>query len=480
MKKIFFIIALFALSSNYASAQLSLKEAVRLAKSNNKGIKSANLKDEAKRKSISTAWDRMMPSISIDFAYTHLNEDLVLDLDGIRDVMIGIQSKNQVGFSNLESLLKSGKALSDQEKAAIEAGTAQKLNASIPHFKETVKEQTSPQAKLTVSQPIFTGGRILSGIDAAEAQLEVQQAKSNIEKDDIIYSVINSYLNLLLAKENLKVRQEALETVKKHAEKALKLEAQGLIAKHDKLRADVALSEAKRNLFEAEEKLKMAKIALASVMESSDNFELADSLYYKAYSIDYNYLLSNAKNYNNSLKMIQSGSKVYEAKANADMGELLPTVFGFGFYNFFENYLSAIEPTWGFGLGARWQIDGLKSLHNYQESKIEKDAMELMAMEVERKIDLAIRNTSLEIRLAEEQFNQLNTSLDQARENLRLNEKRYETGLGTSLETLDAQLLYESIALKRLAALKDYYSGIASLNKFCNTPDEFISYWSNN
>jgi outer membrane protein TolC len=84
----------------------------------------------------------------------------------------------------------------------------------------------------------------------------------------------------------------------------------------------------------------------------------------------------------------------------------------------------------------------------------------------------------MEMKLAENRYQQLNTSLDQAEENFRLNSKRYETGMGTSLEVIDAQLALESIKLQRIKSMNDYYANMSSLYRTIGQSVDFVQFWS--
>lgn len=463
------------------SAQMTLKDALQRAKQVNKGIKSSEMTVESKNSAVSDSWGKMMPTISIDATYTHMNDDLVLDLDPIRSAIIQLEAGDKVSLANIESILKTGSPLTQQQQQQVQQQATQKLEAGISSFKQTVKEQNFPQAVISLKQPIFVGGKILAGVHASQAQAEVAKSKLKDQTDVISTSVITAYLNLLLAEQNLEVRTDVMSGIKKHSDKANSLLLQGLISRHDKLRADVALAEAERNQFDASEKKKIALIALQSVLESDDaNLSLSDSLRFKDFNIDINAIIAEAKSGNPNIQALKGVSKALDEKANAERSNYYPMIFGFGFYNVFDHYIvKNMEPKWGVGLGAHWDIfEGFQRNHKYEEAKAEEKAMEYLTMETQRKIELLVRSKYMNINLAKEQYNRLDKALEQAEENKTLNERRYDEGLGTSLEALDAQLALEGIKLQRVAALNDYYNNIADLYLASGNVEGFVEFWS--
>ena len=189
----------------------------------------------------------------------------------------------------------------------------------------------------------------------------------------------------------------------------------------------------------------------------------------------------NAIAFNHNVAQVKAGTNALKAKSDAEFADYMPTVAAYGFYNMFDHYIiPEAEPKWGVGLMAHWTIfDGFQNTNKYQESKAEAQAMEMMTSEVQRKIELLVRSLYMEMKLAAEQYKQLNANITQAEESFRLNEKRYETGLGTSLEALDARLMLESISLRRDQALKDYYANAAKLYEATGNLDEFLKFWQN-
>lgn len=480
MKKTLYLLILTAFLPQLMSAQVSMKAAVDSSLKSNGAIKAANLKLDSRESSVKSAWGHLLPSVQVDFFYTHLGEDLTLNLDKIRGLMINFQSSNSAMFDNLKKLYKDGQEYSKAELGKITQLYQSNYEKAVPHFIDTVKEQNFPQAMLSIKQPIFTGGKILAGVRAAEAVQEIEKSRASAESQVIVMEAVNSYLSVLLSEENYKVRSMALDGVKKHNQRALRMLEEGIIAKHDKLRADVALSEAERNLFEANEKRKIAKIALQSVMQNSGNdITLSDTIGYKTLNRQLPDFITTAKAANTNIQQSRAAEKAFHEKANIKFGSYFPTVFGYGFYNIFDNYMSELEPHWGVGIGASFEVfDGFRRSNDYQEAKAEAESQSYTTQEIERKIELLIRSRYMELRLAEDRYKQLNSAIDQAEENLRLNSKRFETGMGTSLEVIDAELSLESIRLQRIKALNDYYTQIAALYYASGEASNFVEFWS--
>lgn len=77
------------------------------------------------------------------------------------------------------------------------------------------------------------------------------------------------------------------------------------------------------------------------------------------------------------------------------------------------------------------------------------------------------------------QYEKLNSTLKLAEENLRMNEKRFETGMSTSLEVIDARLSLERVKIDRLLSLYQYYNSMVNLLLAAGKPQEILHIWSN-
>jgi outer membrane protein TolC len=481
MNKKIRIMLILAVVFPICSQGQTLEELYRMSLGNSYGIKSAAHSVEVKKSEASSAYGLLLPQISFDIAYTHLNDDLVLDLNPIRGAMIDLQSSNMASMASMQDVLKGGKGYSDQQLAAVKAASKQKLEAGIPSFTEIVKEQNFPQAIVSLKQPIFTGGKIFAGIAAAKQKELIEEQNQKKTTNETALELYNAYLNFILAEENLNVRTEVRDNINKHVEKADKLMAAGLITKYDKLKANLALAEAERNLFEAERTRNLAKEALLSVVNNpNEQITAVEKLKYKKINYDENYFYELSVNNNPILQSLGHGKIALDYKKKAAFADFFPTVFGFGFYNVFDHYMApGVEPKWGVGVGAHWEIfDGMRKTNNYKAAGEEAQANEMQLKEVDRKIKLLIKSKVLNMQLADAMYEKLASEITLADENLRLNRSRFESGLGVPLDVIDAETQLEGLELKRMKSLQEYYQSFAELCVIAGENELFVKEWS--
>ena len=92
-----------------------------------------------------------------------------------------------------------------------------------------------------------------------------------------------------------------------------------------------------------------------------------------------------------------------------------------------------------------------------------------MARETEQKtrevVQLEVKQAYLNIRSAAQKVEETQTVVDQARENYRIQNIRYQAGVGINLDVLDAQLSLNEAQVNHIQALYDYNVALPNWNR---------------
>jgi len=475
------ILILMLLIFGLADAQqLSLESAVELALKNNNKIKQYNEKFEQKKFEDLSSWGNFLPKISFTSSYNHMNDPLNFDLSPVRDVILNFQANNQTEFANIYSLLQGKPQLTDPQKAALFQSYYSQLNNAIPPFIENFKKQDFKTATLTGVQPIFIGGKLLaaknySSDEKSSSGLELQKTKN-----DIIEEVVDNYLTIILVKEIIRTRESVLDGMKQHEQKAARLLREGLIANYNYLRAKVAVADAERNLFDDKNKYDLALMNLKTTMEVSDDYQVIinDNLSF----ID---VFDSLDIFKNSMDQSQPLLKILELKRDeanlkykSEFSKLLPQIAAFGQYEMLPQYLSTLEPRWTVGIQASLNIfNGFQDYLSLQSASHLEEEIKYLQADTHSKLELLLNKNYKDAANAKDRYLKLNETIGLAQENLRLNDKRFETGLGTSLEVIDAELSLEKDLIESKLSLFEYYQKLTALYTTAGKPNEIIKIW---
>ena len=200
---------------------LSFADAVAAARSRNESLLAARAEERQRQDERKAAKGLYFPTVSFVPLYTHLNEEILLDLDPIRDVVLKLHP--------------------------------QVPPALVPPFEETLFKQDMLRLPLTARWPLFTGGRIRAANRAAEARVQDASAQARMAEEGVTRALVRAYFGLRLALADKAVRTDVLDGLERHVADARRLEEEGLIAKAERLSAEVARAEADRQLRRAAE-----------------------------------------------------------------------------------------------------------------------------------------------------------------------------------------------------------------------------------
>lgn len=475
LKKIFAVLIL--VNSVLHGQSLTIEDAIDYALKHNQRISQYLAKLNQKEYQNFEAIGNFLPQINLNASYTHLNDPIRIDLDPIRQAMIQLQSKNQVEFANIYNLLQGNPQLTNEQRNFLFNQYSNQLNSLIPPFTKELKNQDYKTATLIGIQPIFTGGKLLaakrfSSLDEKAAEVELKQIKDEVTKE-----VIKKYLTVVLMNDVIKIRTDVLESIKKHRDRADKMLKQGLISNHNLLRAEVALAEAEKNLFEDRNKLELAYLDLKNEMGMDFNeiIVVSDSLTFQEFNDSLDNLISLAKNDNLILQLTELKRQQAEQKFIAERSSFLPTLAAFGKYELYPEYLSALEPRWAIGLTLNINLfNGFRDYAKLQTTDYLIDEVSAFQKNLENKIFLLVNKNYKDAINSKEKYFRNITKLFLASENLKLNEKRFETGLGTSLEVVDANLAYEKALLESESYLFEYYSNLTELYTTIGNPQNVL------
>lgn len=333
--------------------------------------------------------------------------------------------------------------------------------------------------------PVFTGGKINAAIKAGEIENEL--SKKNIESTEnrLISELAQRYFQVKLAEENLQIRQQVLQGMKKHFYNASKLEENGLIAPSEKLVANVAVSEANREVLAAEKDAKLARTALANTLEVDEIQEtLTTAFFSKQIENKLEFYKENALKNNPDLQkvalqknMANQGVKIKKSSFYPDIALFGQTTLlhndpiGFGILD------SSRERPWVVGVGITYNIfSGMRNKNELKAAEATRKSIDYIEEKAQKDITTLVENMYFEIQKSQEEIENLNVQKELAEELLRSRNKAFSEGLATSTDVVDAENGLSVIKLLTLNAKYAYIVSLAGLLEFSGLSKDFLNY----
>lgn len=325
---------------------------------------------------------------------------------------------------------------------------------------------------ISVNIPLYTGGLVEGQIDVAKlGKTNAQEEILRVEQATK-YSAIQGYYGLLAYQELQGVYHEAVDNLQGHLDNVQAQYNVGTKAKVDVLSSDVSLANAKTTAITADNNVAVAESNLNNILglPLETKLSLADhQLPFDTYNISLQEATDYAMKYRP--EVLQAAIAVQEAERNIDIADAgnKPTVAITGGNDWADNTFPGIDAnkrSWKVAAGVTYNFyDGGATKAKVNQAKQDL----LVARETEQKtreaVQLEVKQAYLNIRSAAQKVEETQTVVDQARENYRIQNIRYQAGVGINLDVLDAQLSLNEAQVNHIQALYDYNVGIAKLEQ---------------
>jgi len=381
------------------------------------------------------------PKVELKAQATHLDDEIALDFDPIRQVITKLHG----------------------------------LPASyLPPFNATFQKQDYWLSNVTVTWPLFTGGKVQAANKAASLQVTDAEHAERQTAGSLSSELARRYFGLRLALRARDVRAHVLEGLDLHVKHATALEREGQIARVERLHAEVARSEADRQLKLSEHDVALARTALASLLASDSAVDPATGLFLISRTEPLETFVARAMGHHPGLARLAAQRARAGQAIRAERSAWLPTVAAFGMRELHTSGLSLVSPTWAAGVSASFTLfDGFERGHRVAAAKIQQSRVDLLEARARRDITTLVEQKYRTMEKAREEFASLDTTLELGAEMLRVRERAFEEGMGTSLEVVDAQLAIQGLKLRRLASACAFDVALAELLEATGDADQF-------
>jgi outer membrane protein TolC len=430
---LFFIVLLFSIvqqsnglaQSIESVSKLTLEQCIDLTLKNNLSRNTFEYSEKIASTKLKQAQSGYYPSVDLTAAYNRIDQD---------PNFVMPESKIQIPAINLGNF------------------SIPSLTMPIPQQDVKLADKQNIYADLSIVLPLFTGGKITSYVEQAEAGIAIAKNDSRINEDQIIYDTKKLYYSVLLATSLEDIARETYERLATtlSVTESLYQNGSGRVTKTDYLKNKIMVDAVKTMLEQITGEKKSAVIALINAMglDWQTNFEPADSTI--PFSMN-NTELVNYMDYmynNNPLfAKINNAMNVYNSKIDEAKSDYYPSVALIGGYHkFFSGYdYGVVTPqnqnVWMVGLGMKLNIfNGWRTSAFVEENKLEHDKLSNQKEYLKKGLTTKLQYIYEKIKTAELKQASSLEALNSAVENRELIEKAYFNDIMELEDLLQAQL----------------------------------------
>lgn len=262
---------------------------------------------------------------------------------------------------------------------------------------------------------------------------------------EIVFSVIGAYYNLLLAGKQLDVAQQALKTAQSITDRSQTRFDSGLAVESDLLSAKVRLAARQQELIRATDNWSLAQAELNSAMGTTfdSTFSPAEALTQRDLPMPaLTEAEKSALEERPDLKQISSEESAQDQRVAAAKSSLGPRLNSFGDWELDNRTFAAGGGGNNWMGGVELQFDlfqgGAKRAQLSRERAVA-DRAEAMKRSAEDKVRLEVRRAYYDLDASRKQVEVAHAAIAQANESLRIDQNRYDSGLITITDFLGAE-----------------------------------------
>ena len=341
-----------------------------------------------------------------------------------------------------------------------------------------ILEQNLTSIDANLSWPVFTGGKRMYASRIGKRMVDLAEVGKGETHALLQTELVQTYYALQLADKVQEVREQTYRSLQQHYDHALKLEANGLITKAERLFAEVNRQEAKREWESAQKERNVAHQALCALLNMQEDStdilpvsplfitqELPDSLYFKSLIPSTNYTIN---------KLRLEGS-IADNRLRISQSAYLPTIALLGKQTLYAHNLPRnLMPRTLIGIGFTWNLfDGLNREANIRVSRLDKETLALEKEKAKNTLDVMVQELYSKIQEAQDEASTLQTTIAMSEELLRIRRKSFEEGMATSTEVVDAEVMLSNVRIAMLLAHYQFDVSLASLCSVCGVPELF-------
>lgn len=379
-------------------------------------------------------------------------------------------------------------AASNKEKAqwAIkEAQGAKGVSLSLVH-KETrynpklangsgTNEYTNSFAnQAAVTLPVYTGGRLESKVSQARHYAEIAGLTLDSSQQQLVLDTTTAYFNVLQYQDALRVSQQTVDDYTEHLSNTRNKYDVGLVAKSDVLQTQVKLANAQDSQIIARNNYVNAAAALNNIIGQAQGQELAlkEHLSYEPTPATLEECITYALAHRPEVAEAQASLAVAKEQISIAKSGKLPSVSLGATNTWSDNKLPGSE-------NSNWQVSLTASLNVFDSGVVKSQVRQAeytlkVAQEQERQlresVELETRQQYNSLREAEARIDLSKVAVTQAEEDSKIYKARYEAGVSTNLEVMDAEVSLTTARNNAIKALYDYNTSKAKLQKAMGMP----------
>ena len=434
-----------------AQKPITLEQAIELSLKNNKEIEEARLQLEQAEAALREQKAELYPTFSLTSDLDYGGNDVIID--GVTDEQI--------------------------QEFADNTGLPFELAA------ERIEENDSDtfvfDNRLVINYDIFTSGRRGASIRTAEKQLDISKLNLETVVEEARFETARDYYNLQNTDAQVEIQKAAVEDATQTLKDARLRERAGLGTKFDVLTAEAELADANQALTTARANQLISRRQLAETLSVSHSTALstADAIEKAGvWNLELPETIVQAFKNRAELERFILEREIGEEQRTVALSNVRPTVSANASYGVSDDFEdeSSFGDQYTIGLGLQWNFfDGGAARAAAKQQEINSEIAETNFANQRNQIRFLVEQAFFQLKSNEQNIGTAGKEVELAEESLRLARLRFQAGVGTQNDVIDAQTRLTAALGNLLESIIEYNQSYVDLQRqVSNTPDNSL------
>ena len=387
---------------------------------------------------------------------------------------ITIQEAAEMAIKNNKDI-KIGMLKAEQGKINVDKAWASKFftvgySGKAQEFldKDFSKKGEAFQHYLTLSQPIYTGGKLKLNHEISKESLTLAQLNLDKVRKDTILSTVQAYIDVYNAMSTLGVLQKSKETLNENLKTQKELYDLRMTTKPELTEAERSLSAIEAQIVEQEGNIEVSKESLGILIGMKDSSQIeivpfgVEDNFTKTVKLEDD--LAKLKTENTEYKISMKQNDLNKKNVKLEEASYKPTVSGVINYGTlqsqdrFGNILKPRNFTTSAGINCSWDIfDWGTRKNNVKYAKKSQEITELQVDQTLEAVQTNMKKTYYQLRALEKSIAALQLAVQKAEESYEMERERYSYRLITMENLLQSETNLRQARVNYAQAKLNYY-----------------------
>ncbi|MBU1319618.1 MAG: TolC family protein [candidate division Zixibacteria bacterium] len=309
---------------------------------------------------------------------------------------------------------------------------------------------SSHSLDLYVTQPLFTGFRLSSGLRAAERSADATEFDYTADSSDLSFDIRVAYWNLYKAIELRKAAAENVTLVEAHLRDTQNFLDKGLLTRNELLKVQTQLSQSRLMLLETENSVRLAQIGLNSTIGlplSTEVVLASEAIGTDGEAGNLDSLKRVGLTARPELQALRHRIRAGEAAVTMARSGFYPQVMLSGNYNYSKPNPRILptrdqwDDSWSVGVAVSYDIwNWGRTYHQASQAKAQLNMAKDAMAQLKDAVEFEITADYLSLLKANEAVKVASDGVAQADESLRITRSKFDAGVASTTDLLDTEV----------------------------------------